>query len=342
MTAFDLPSIASRVAAFGLVLSATLLSAGEVSVATNDATGWDVYTLRQGETQVRIVPAAGANAYSVVHQGVEYFRVPEDLNQLPGVGFGNPILYPMPNRVRGARFSFAGKTYEFPQNRRGNFIHGLVHSEEFAVESSRSDDDSAALTCLLKFAPGGRPYEHFPLEHLFRITVSVRQGAVRWTYEVDNQAGKRSVPFGVGFHPYVIYQKSRAATYLQVPATHLMEATDQLPSGKLLELAGHPLDAREPRPLAGFSADDVFIGMKPGQPARVEFRDVNRSITFKASADFTHLVVWTPDRPFFGVENQTCSTDAHNLASAGKGDVAHLQICPPGGKLTGFVEYQFQ
>ena len=100
-------------------LSPVLLSAGEVSVEKDTATGWDIYTLQQGETTVRLAPAAGANAFSVVHRGAEYFRVPEELKKLSGVGYGNPILYPMPNRVRGASFTFEGTTHEFPQNGRG-------------------------------------------------------------------------------------------------------------------------------------------------------------------------------------------------------------------------------
>jgi galactose mutarotase-like enzyme len=112
------------------------------------------------------------------------------------------------------------------------------------------------------------------------MTISVREGAVRWTYEVDNSKGEQNLPFGVAFHPYVIYQKSRTETYLQVPATHLMESANQLPSGNLLELDGHPLDARQPRSLDGCRADDVFFGMHPDRPAEVTFRDVNRGITF--------------------------------------------------------------
>ncbi len=317
-------------------------SAGQVSIAKDSATGWNIYTLRQGETTVRMAPDAGANVFSVVHRGAEYFRVPENLADLPGVGYGNPILYPMPNRVRGASFSFQGRTFEFPQNGRGNFIHGLVHSEPFHVDSVRSDADHAELTCSLKFAPGGTQYERFPLAHVFRVTVSVGEGSVKWTYQVDNGDGDAIVPFGVGFHPYVIYQKSRKETYLRAPATHLMESESQLPSGNLLPLDGHPLDARTARTLDGYQSDDVFFGMTPNESARVEFRDVNRSITFNASAEFTHLVVWTPDRPYFGIENQTCSTDAHNLASQGKQDVAHLQLCPPGKTMSGSVEYRFE
>ncbi len=318
------------------------LVAGEVRVAKDDATGWDVYTLEQDETTVRVVPSAGANAFSVVHQGTEFFRVPETLDQLPGVGYGNPILYPMPNRVRGASFTFEGRTYKFPQNGRGNFIHGLVNREKFEVDSYQADGEHAELTCSLSFAPGSGPYEWFPLAHHFRIKIEVREGRVRWTYEVDNRRGDRGVPFGVGFHPYLIYQESRGETFLTVPARHLMDATENLPNGKLLPLDGHPLDARQPRSLKGFDADDVFLGMTPERPAKIEFRDAGRSIMFVASKEFTHLVVWTPDRPFFGIENQTCSTDAHNLASQGHGEVAHLQVCPPGGSMTGSVEYHFE
>ena len=328
----------------GLIISLLVacVSAGQVEVEKHVATGWDVYTLRQGEITVRVVPSAGSNAYSVVYRGVEFFRVPEELKKLPGVGYGNPILYPMPNRVRGAAFTFEEKTYRFPKNGNGNFIHGLVHSEAFDVESVSSNDDVSELTCALTFAPGRRAYDLFPFRHVFRVTISVTDGAVRWTYEVDNRQGDKSLPFGVAFHPYVMYQNSRKETYLHAPATHLMESMNQLPSGKLLALDDHPLDARRPRSLAGYHADDVFIGMNPDRPARILFRETNRGITFRASAEFTHLVVWTPDRPYLGIENQTCSTDAHNLASQGRQDVAHLQVCLPGEKATGSVEYRFQ
>ena len=324
-----------------LVVATAGLRGGEISVQMDDATGWALYTLRQKETEVRVVPQAGANAYFMEHRGVQYLRVPEDLSKLRGVSYGNPILYPMPNRVRGAQFQFDGTTYKFPPNGRGNFIHGLVHSEPFTVAAQGSDADSAWLICELQFREGVRPYEFFPWGHVFRVKIQVKDASVVWTYEVENK-DRRELPFGVAFHPYFIYQQTRAETYLQVPASHLMEATHQLPSGELLELDGHALDARKPRSLLGYNADDVFFGMHPARPARVEFRDAQRSVTFKASPEFTHLVVYTPDRPFFCIENQTCSTDAHNLAAQGKNEVAHLQICPPGqtksGSLTYFLE----
>ena len=202
--------------------------------------------------------------------------------------------------------------------------------------------DSVSVTCAIRFEAGTERGDLFPWDHAFRMKVTLREGVVRWDYEVENDKSGRNLPFGVALHPYIKYLGDRASAYLHVPATSLMESFQQLPSGKLLDLEGHALDARKAVSLQGYNSDDVFFGMVPEKPAKVEFRDKNRSITFKASKEFTHLVVWTPDRPYMGIENQTCSTDAHNLASKGMGDVAHLQICPPREKRTGWVEYHFE
>jgi aldose 1-epimerase len=122
-----------------------------------------------------------------------------------------------------------------------------------------------------------------------------------------------------------------------------MEAREGLPSGKLLPVAGTPFDFRSPQPLAGKFLDDVFFGLKPEAPATVEFQETRRRLVFAASADFAHLVVWTPkDAPFFCIENQTCSTDAHNLHAQGLRREANLQVAPPGKTASGQVELRIE
>ena len=315
--------------------------AGNLSVSKDAVTGWDVYVLTQGETVATFVPAAGANVQSVKVRGIEYFHQPEELSKLPGVRCGNPVLYPTPNRIKDGRFQFEGKEIVFREEP-GNHIHGLVNSAEFHCESNEVTYDSVSVTAALRFDERSERGKLFPWEHTFRIKVTVREGSVRWEYEVDNDGSGQDLPFGVAFHPYLKYQGSRQEAFLRVPAQSLMASVQQLPTGKLLNLEGHPLDAREPVSLAGYKSDDVFFGMVPEKPARLEFRDVGRSVIFKASKEFTHLVVWTPDRPYLGVESQTCSTDAHNLAAQGMNEIAHLQRCPSGEKRQGWVEYLFK
>ena len=315
--------------------------AGGLNVYKDAKTGWEVYVLSQGDTEAIFVPAAGANVQSVKRGDVEYFHQPEELSKLPGVRYGNPVPYPTPNRIKGGRFEVDGERITFSEGP-GNHIHGLVNNAEFICESTDVTSEAVSATAAIRFNAQSDRGKLFPWEHTFRIKVTVREGSVRWDYEVDNDASGKNLPFGVGFHPYLIYHGSRKDTFLQVPAESLMESFQQLPSGKLLNLDGHPLDARLPVSLEGFMSDDVFFGMLPEKPAKVEFRNLGRRVTLEACKEFTHLVVWTPDRPFMSIENQTCSTDAHNLAAQGMNDVAHVQICPPGEKRQGWVEYSFE
>jgi len=122
-----------------------------------------------------------------------------------------------------------------------------------------------------------------------------------------------------------------------------MEAVDLLPTGRLVPLAETPqLDARLPRSLEGFVVDDVYWGLAPERPVTIDLRPVRRRLELRASESFTHLVVYTPaERAWFCVENQTCSTDAHNLYARGLAQESHLIVVEPGQSSTGWVEYRF-
>ncbi|WP_182864590.1 aldose 1-epimerase [Stieleria mannarensis] len=321
-----------------LAIAPTALAGG---ISIGNESGIQVFTLRQETTVVKFAPAAGANAYSIRIDDIEYLRQPESLDKLPGVGFGNPVLYPTPNRVKNASFEFDGQTVRFQPNAGKNFIHGLVNRHTWQFVRSGSDAGSASVTCVADFRDGTELHAQFPFPHQLFLTVTVTEGAVRWTYTVDNSEGKTAVPFGFALHPYFVYQGRRENTYLKIPASHWMESENQLPSGRLIPKDDLDYPLGESMSLKGTTFDDVFWGLTPDQPTIIESRDVNRTITIKASEAFTHLVVWTPDRPYFGIESQTCSTDAHNLHAAGKMTEAHLQVCPPGERLSGWVEYRF-
>jgi aldose 1-epimerase len=182
------------------------------------------------------------------------------------------------------------------------------------------------------------------LPHTLDLKIKVGGNAIRWTYTVDNRQGNKPVPFGFALHPWFLYQGARKDTYVTIPATHLMDAEKLLPTGKLLDLASEPdYDARQPRSLEGFLRDDVYYGMQPSKPAVIDFRGPKLKVTLSASEEFTHLVLYTPkDQPWFCVENQTCSTDAHNLFARGLKKESHLQIVEPGKTATGWVEYRFE
>jgi succinyl-diaminopimelate desuccinylase len=119
-----------------------------------------------------------------------------------------------------------------------------------------------------------------------------------------------------------------------------MEALQMLPTGKLLPV-GPERDLRQGRTLLELDLDDVYFGMAPGKRAGIQWRGSNIDLTLEASKEFTHLVVFTPwDRPLFAIENQTSSTDAHNLWGKGFKRESNLLVLQPGARAGGFVRWR--
>ena len=321
------------------------LEAGEVQQVKDPETGWIVYTMCAGKTCVSVVPQAGCNVFSIVHDGRELLKKPKSLKELPGFMYGNPICYPTPNRVANAAFTFEDKTYQFPANNGKNFLHGLVHSAAWEYVGAEGTATETTLHCRIVFKEGTEWFKLFPFAHTFKLAIILKEGSVKFTYTVDNSAGGGPVPFGLAFHPWFLYQGSRANTFLEVPATHVYEVSDPsptglIPTGKLLDLQGHPHDLRTSRTLEDFVIDDVFYGMQAGKSAVIDFKEAKLKLSLPATADFAHMVVYTPQEPWFCVENQTCSTDAHNLHARGLTKEANLIIVPKGQMHTGTAEFR--
>lgn len=320
------------------------LEAGEVQQMKDPASGLTVYTACAGKTCISVVPEAGCNVFSIVHDGREMLKKPELLKDLPGFVYGNPICYPTPNRVANAEFTFEGKTYKFPANNGKNFLHGLVHNVPWEYVGAEGTATETTLHCRIVFKDGTEWFKLFPFPHTLKLAINVKEGAVKFTYTVDNSMGSGPVPFGIAFHPWFLYQGTRAGTFLKVPATSLYEVSDSsptglIPTGKLLPLDGNPKDLRTSRTLEDFVIDDVFHGMVPEKPAEIDFKEAKLKLTLPATADFSHMVVYTPKEPWFCVENQTCSTNAHNLAAAGNKE-ANLIVVPKGQSHVGSAEFR--
>jgi aldose 1-epimerase len=329
-------------AGLAVIMSIHQANAGRITSELDPTSGFHVYTLVHGDTAVRIVPDAGFNVASIKFKGRELLRTPKTYNELPGFMYGVPILYPTPNRVRDGKLKLNDETtITYQPNNGPNFLHGLVHSIPFLVADSVTEEDHVSLSGYVIFDVGTAWHAGFPLEHTLKVKVTVADRSVRWDYEIDNTAGSKAIPFGFALHPWFLDQSPRSEVKLTVPATHWMEAKDLLPTGKLVDLAGTKYDLREGKVLEGVMLDDVYFGMKTEKPTRIDYRKENLSITLKASPEFTHMVVFTEQPGHFCVENQTCSTDAHNLDAAGLKEEAHLLQAKPHTSATGWVEFIF-
>ena len=314
------------------------------TVQRDPKTGWNIAVLQythpsdpKRSLEARIVPEAGSNLYSLKIGDTEVLVQPAEWGTTPSLRYGFPVLFPTPNRVRDSKFTFDGQTYTFPANERTHFIHGLVHKLPWKAGAASADAKSASMETYLDWDSSQPDFKLFPIKHRLSLRFTLDSHGVKLAFTVDNQDTKR-LPFGFAFHPWFQILGSRAETYLQVPAQKHMEAEGLLPTGNLADLAGTPFDLRKPVSLEMLKLDDVFWGLTPKDIPGYEARDKGIKVSLGGSPEFTHMVVYTPPgRPFFCMENQTCSTDAHNLYSKGLEKEAHLLIAGQGKKVSGWV-----
>jgi len=307
-------------------------------VRVDDSTGWRIHELKTGvgtdrTLTVTVAPQAGGNAYSLTVNGEELLRQPPRISDLPGFVYGNPILYPTPNRVRDGKFAFGERQFQFSRNHNGNHLHGLVNTLPWVVGALEVEDEVIKLPLTLDISEGHPVYEDFPFDHKVEVTYSLSSEGLRIDAKVKNRDTRR-LPFGFAIHPYFRILGERAETFIAVPARRHMEASQfsLLPTGELHQLDGSAKDLRSPVSLDKLDLDDVYWGMDPDRPAVYEARDRGVRVTLEASEIFSHMVVYTPrDQDYFCLENQTCSTDAHNLYSRGQSEAAHLLILEPVG-----------
>ena len=290
-------------------------------------------------TEAAFVPEIGSNLFSLKVGGTEFLHAFG--SQQPRRLLGTPILYPTPNRVRGARFTFEGQTFSFTPNNGPNYIHGLVREAPWVCGEPEVVGDAVRVRTHVRMAPGDPLYERFPIRNTLDLVYTLTAGAIRFDFCGSTTDPARRLPFGLAIHPYFPILGPRDTVRLQVPALKWMEAIDLWPTGRLVDLELGPADLREPTSLRDLDLDDVFWGLESGKAQVISYDRLGKKVTLRAADFFTHSVVYTPrGQPFFCVENQSCSTDAHNLHSQGLTDEAHLTVLEPGDALQTWIEIQ--
>jgi aldose 1-epimerase len=90
--------------------------------------GCEMVTMTGGGHEVRILPVNGFNLYYWTYEGKEIFMEPADIT-IFGTKYGNPILFPTPNRVKNATYTWAGKSHTMKKRGEDVLIHGFVKDE---------------------------------------------------------------------------------------------------------------------------------------------------------------------------------------------------------------------
>ena len=294
-----------------------------------------------------IVPELGNNCYlfkvAAGERWMDVIESPPDLATLKErpTAYGNPILFPFPNRIRGGTFSFEGETYQFDKPPESpTAIHGLLLNQPYQVDRRSAGRDGALLACSLDtrdFPDIGRQYP-FPFKIQITYTLgpaSPTNGApdsppetptvcLKMDVSITN-TGERNMPMGFGIHPYfhTLLAPNSDATQamITVPAGKYWELDEVLvPTGKTFPVSG-ALDLRNGQPSASAELDHVFTDVQLTDGISrciIDNRDTGHGMILESDAQFRELVVYTPPgRPSICFEPYTCPTDAINLEAKG-------------------------
>ena len=235
-------------------------------------------------------------------------------------GARGQVLAPWPNRLDAGAYPFDHHHHELPLSEpaRHNAIHGLVRWSSWrAIEV---DAATVIMSHLLHPQPG------YPFVLDVRITYALIDRGLHVTTTATN-AGDRTLPLGLGFHPYVAAPPEADTHRLHVPATQLLETNDRgIPTGHRLVQEVPELDFRTPAPIGERHLDHCFTELARDADGRAHV-SLDRVDVWMGPA-FSHVMVFIPpDRSGVAIEPMTCAPDAFNN---GEG----LVVLGPGETLT--------
>lgn len=313
--------------------------------------GVEVYVLRDSTTkaEAKIAPSLGNNCYSfglsIKEEWINLLDPPPDLETLKKcpTAYGNPILFPFPNRIRGGKFSFEGKEYTFdkwPQS--PNSVHGLLLTQPYQVQSADADAErGASLVCRLDSRQFPEVMRQYPFPFEIQITYTLKESILTMLTQVKN-LGDGKMPMGFGIHPYFrvpLSAKSSAEKCLiTVPAAKHWELDQFLPTGRIFEVEGN-CDLRNGKPFAGMRLDNVFTGILLSDGVSrciIDDQEARIRMILESGVEFRELVIYIPpNRPAICFEPYTCPTDAINLTA--KGIDAGVIALKPGEAFSGTI-----
>ncbi len=320
------------------------------SVRVETVEGFQVYRLQQdGEAAAAIVPALGNNCYlfRVADAGtwVRIIDEPPDLATLEArpTAYGNPILFPFPNRIRDGRWEFEGETYRFDKPPDSpTTIHGLLLNLPYQVESHVADANGATLVCSLNSQDFPAVTRQFPFPFRMEIRYTLKDAVLNMAINIENR-GERNMPTGFGIHPYFNVVLGPGATaadaVITVPAAKYWELDSVLVPTGVQHVVSGTLDLRDGKPFGALKLDHVFTDVQWEEGVSrcsIENRDTGHRMVMESDMQFRELVVYTPPgRDAICFEPYTCPTDAINLEA--RGIPAGMIVLAPGESFSGTV-----
>lgn len=211
-------------------------------------------------------------------------------------------LVPFSNRIKDARFAYAGQDYtiEATEPGRPHAIHGHGHRAGWTV-SGRSEHAAT-----LHMSHDGSDW---PAAYSVAQRFDLRAGDLVVHLIVDN-LGPGPMPVGLGWHPFLPVRGGRPEVIANLK-TMWPPVRDSIPDGPTVLPADLDFSSGL-RPPEGL---DTGFGGWDGE-ARVTWPAEGVALVLKATGPLDHLILYTPfDRDFFCLEPVSHPINAINLAA---------------------------
>jgi aldose 1-epimerase len=231
------------------------------------------------------------------------------------------VLIPFPGRIAEGRYSFDGEVFQLERNDKEgpNAIHGFVRMLPWLVV--RAEANCVEFDISLEAEQYGR--KGYPFSLAIRVTYLLDGKGLSCSFEVLN-AGARTAPVGVGFHPYFTVGTALVdEAETSIPAASYIEFNEKLvPTGKILPASGTEWDYRNLRRIGQKRFNHCYVQLDRDAEgmATASLRDAKsgRVIDVLMDRSFSAIVVYTGDaiagapRRAFAIEPMTCASDAFN------------------------------
>jgi len=246
-------------------------------------------------------------------------------NPRGGAGNGTPVLFPYPNRIRDASFTYQGRAFTLPANNGPNAIHGFAVDVPWRVVDHGADASSAFLIGRYQISqetPQMLP--HWPTDAVVQVRYDLAVRRLTMTTTISNPTAVQ-LPYGFGIHPYFRLPFAPSGrldrTRVLLPAGRFWVLERFLPTGETRPV-DERLDFRTGQSMKGLKLDDVLTGLEFQEDhavCRLVDLDLNAELHLGFDRGFRELVVYTPPgRPdVISLEPYTQTTDAIHLQSQG-------------------------
>jgi aldose 1-epimerase len=227
------------------------------------------------------------------------------------------VLAPWPNRLGGGRYTFGEVTAQaaLDEPERSNAIHGLVRWLPWELRAREAG--SVVAGCVLRPTPG------YPFTLDLQIEYRLTGEGLLVTTTATN-VGPVTLPFGVGFHPYLTAGAGHVDAWaVQLPTTAELAMDERgLPIGEASPTAGTDLDFSAQRLVGPIRLDAALTGLRrdPDGRARTLLADpeTGRGVEQWVDEQFGYLMCFTGDtladpsrrRRSMAIEPMSCPPDA--------------------------------